>query len=331
MKQNKFRIIFWIVAVFGIVAVVGGFAIKTINDSTFSNWKKNSEPLALLKSYVNEVTDEKRANYINPEDRIAIFDMDGTLMCEKFKVYFEWLMFAHRVLDDPNYNYKATPKEIELANGIRALGPNDKIPENFEKDEAELGGHPYEGMTLYEYYYYVKDFMKTKAEGFNNMQRGYAFYEPMIDIVHYLEDNDFLIYICSGTDRICDRAIIEETFPEIPVSQIIGMDYDTKAKGQGDKDDLNYTYKPAEKLIRTSDLIQKNVKMNKVIQIAQQIGKIPVLAFGNSTGDSSMLNLTIENQEKKSMSFIIKCDDLEREYGNLETAEKVQKLADQYG
>lgn len=87
-------------------------------------------------------------------------------------------MLAHRVLDDPDYKDKATPEEIDLAKGIRSLKQDSKIPSNYEKLEAELGGHPYEGMTMLEYYNYVKEFKKTKAEGFDNLDLGHAFLNP---------------------------------------------------------------------------------------------------------------------------------------------------------
>lgn len=67
--------------------------------------------------------------------------------------------------------------------------------------------------------------------------------------------------------------------------------------------------------------------MNKVSLIARQIGRQPVLAFGNSGGDTSMLNYTVQKNKYKSAAFVLLCDDLDREFGNLKKAEKMQKRA----
>jgi len=71
--------------------------------------------------------------------------------------------------------------------------------------------------------------------------------------------------------------------------------------------------------------------MNKVQAIAKEIGKQPVLAFGNSSGDTSMLNYTVNNNKYKSAEFFLLCDDLERELGDTKKAEKCRKLANENG
>ena len=75
----------------------------------------------------------------------------------------------------------------------------------------------------------------------------------------------------------------------------------------------------------------KNLKMNKVSAIVREIGRKPVLAFGNSSGDSAMLNYTINGNKYRSAAFFLLCDDLERELGNLNKAAKCKELADTYG
>ena len=58
-----------------------------------------------------------------------------------------------------------------------------------------------------------------------------------------------------------------------------------------------------------------------------QIGKKPVLAFGNSSGDSGMLEFTLQNNKYRAESFFVICDDVERELGNLKRAESDRNLA----
>ena len=74
-------------------------------------------------------------------------------------------------------------------------------------------------------------------------------------------------------------------------------------------------------------LLIKNLKMNKVAQIVRDIGRQPVLSFGNSGGDMSMHNYTLFNNSYKSMAFMLIADDSERAYGD---AEKVQPLKEKW-
>ena len=73
------------------------------------------------------------------------------------------------------------------------------------------------------------------------------------------------------------------------------------------------------------------MKMNKVVVIEDEIGKQPVLAFGNSGGDTSMLNYALADNKYKSLSFLVICDDTKRELGNIDKANKCIKLADKNG
>ena len=78
------------------------------------------------------------------------------------------------------------------------------------------------------------------------------------------------------------------------------------------------------------EFLIKNLKMNKVAVIAQEIGVQPVLSFGNSTGDSSMAEYVTSNNPYKSLAFMLCCDDLERENGNTEKANKMLALCEEY-
>ena len=70
-------------------------------------------------------------------------------------------------------------------------------------------------------------------------------------------------------------------------------------------------------LIRTDELIIKNLKTNKVKQIAQEIGKVPVLSFGNSSGDCAMHNYCMANPKYLSKAFMVVADDDEDDHCDL--------------
>ena len=69
--------------------------------------------------------------------------------------------------------------------------------------------------------------------------------------------------------------------------------------------------------------------MNKVSVINSEIGVQPVLSFGNSSGDGAMCNYTLSNNQYKSLAFMLCCDDLERENGNIKKADDMYKLCEE--
>ena len=74
--------------------------VKRPND--FKYWTKDAVAKQKLVEYVKDVTDKRSKNFIPVEDRIAVFDVDGTLVCETAPFCFDFMMFVHRTLDDPN-------------------------------------------------------------------------------------------------------------------------------------------------------------------------------------------------------------------------------------
>ena len=72
-----------------------------------------------------------------------------------------------------------------------------------------------------------------------------------------------------------------------------------------------------EDLIRTDELIIKNLKTNKVLQITQEIGKVPVLSFGNSSGDCAMHNYCLGNEQYKTAAFMLVADNDVRDHADL--------------
>ena len=172
--------------------------------------------------------------------------------------------------------------------------------------------------------------MTTEMDSYEGMTRGEGYYLPMRQVVDYLLANDFRVYIITGTDRFIVRGLIGDTLG-IPQSQIIGSDESLVATGQGDTDGLDYTFTSEDTMVFGGEFIVKNLKLNKVMVIMQEIGEQPVLSFGNSTGDASMAMYTITNNEYRSLAFMLCCDDTVRENGNQSKADKMYDLCEQYG
>ena len=157
------------------------------------------------------------------------------------------------------------------------------------------------------------------------MTYGQSFYKPMLEVFDYLEDNGFTFYVVSGSDRFICRALVEAI--GIAPNRVIGMDVKLQSSGQNSEEGVNHTFDKEEDLVRTDQLIIKNLKTNKVLQISQEIGKVPVLSFGNSSGDSAMHNFCLSNSVYKTAAFMLIADDEARDHAN---REKALKLGDQW-
>ena len=143
-------------------------------------------------------------------------------------------------------------------------------------------------------------------------------------IIEYLQKNDFNVYITSGTDRYQVRTVIEGHI-NIPKSNVIGSDYEVIATNQGDEKGYEYEYRKDDEFKFDGKFLMKNLKTNKIVGIIREIGKQPLLAFGNSGGDSCMANYAINDNKYESLAFMVCCDDVLSERGNLEKAEKMKE------
>jgi phosphoserine phosphatase len=289
----------------------------------FTLWNQ-CEALTALQEYVEDVTNPDSKNFIREEDRIATFDMDGTFVGELYPSYFEYNLLEYRALDDATYE---APKDVmETAQEIRDFVRNGKkLPDHFDMKHAYAAAKAYSGMTLAEFDAYVKAYAQQPANGFTGMTYGESFFKPMLQVFEYLRDKGFTYYVVSGSDRFICRALVERI--GIEPNRVIGMDVKLRSTSQGTEEGVNHTYGREEDLVRTDELIIKNLKTNKVLQISQEIGKVPVLSFGNSGGDAAMHNYALSNPKYRSAAFMLIADDDQRDHAN---REKALALGDQW-
>ena len=330
--MNKFKIM--TIVLLSLVVNASGMTrqqlsqVMVTKDGNFNYWTEGSAVLAMLKSYVSEVTDEQSEKFIPKEDRIAVFDMDGTLISETTSYYTGWMLWEDFVRRYPD---KVSAENVALAEKLYDMIYNRKTVEgDFELIQAQYQNECFEGMTMQEYHDYVRTWMdSTPTTGMDNMKIGEAIYVPMLEIVSYLTANDFIVYIVSGADRGLVRATIDGVM-NIPKRRCIGSDIEVKSSMQGDNDSRTYTMKAGEKVVRGAATLI-NVKSNKIKNITEEIGQQPVLAFGNSTGDFSMFRYVTQDNAYASAAFCLLCDDTERDYGNLTKAASVKATCDENG
>lgn len=275
----------------------------------FSYWNKN-ESLDKLVAYVEDVTNKNSKNYIPKEDRIVVFDMDGTLCCEDDPIYLEACIYVHRILEDDSY--EANEIEIDYANKIKET--------NSEIDGAyftKMYADAFAGMKTEEYDKYIKNYINNvpslNHEGFTY---GDLWYEPMVEIVDYLNNNDFEVYICSGTDRSTCRAYIDGHL-DVKFDNIMGSD-------------IKFVIENDE-LVRSNEVITTNTGEEKIGTVFLDIGKKPILCFGNSTGDIALAEYTKSNDKYITDVFMVINDDEVRNNGNLDDSQSLKNQCDEYG
>ena len=303
---------------------------RTAGDA-LSLWRDGAAAKTELLDYVAATTDEKSPDFIPPERRIAVFDLDGTLFCETDPNYFDYTLLVHRVMDDPDYRDKTSEEERETARKIVAMNETGVSAKGLEMDHGRAVASAFKGFTTDEFDAYIQQFKKEPMPGYEGMSRGEGFYRPMLQVVDYLKANGFAVWVVSGTDRLIVRGIVENSPLGVQPCQIIGSDESIVATGQGEKDGLGYQFADDDELVLGGLFIVKNLKMNKVAAIMREIGVQPVLSFGNSTGDSSMAKFATRRNPCRSRAFMLCCDDLERENGNVAKADKMRALCKENG
>ncbi len=301
-------------------------------DETLSLWTDGAPAKEELIAYLQAVTDPNNPDFIPTESRIAVFDFDGTLFCETDPNYFDFMMLVYRVLEDPSYKDRASDFEIEVANSIIGKGETSSLGSDVVVPHGRAVASSFKGFTLEQFNDYILAFKEQPMPSYDGMKRGYGFYLPMIQVVDLLADNGFTVYVFSGTDTLIVRGLFQNSALDyLPNAQIIGSDMSFVATGQGDTDGLEYTFTSDDQVILGGEFLLKDLKMNKVSKIVRHIGEQPVLAFGNTSSDFAMAEYTITNNPYRSHAFMLCCDDLVRENGNMEKANKMVDNCKQFG
>ena len=183
-------------------------------------WAEDAEAARELREFVAKVTDPSDTeNFIPVEDRIAVFDMDGTLVCETYYTYYDTMMFIEFCLKDH-------PERVsdELKAVAASIKPGYVADETLARNFAKA----YAGMTVEAFSDYVVEFGQKQTASFNNMRYIDSCYLPMVELVKYLYDNEFTIYVISGTERATTRAIVANSLISeyVTPNHVIGTDFE---------------------------------------------------------------------------------------------------------
>ena len=273
------------------------FALTALQAETLPSWNKSDARQAIIQ-FVEKVTHEGSPDYVSPDERIAVFDNDGTLWSEQ-PVYFQ-LQFAidrvHQLAPEhPEWKTKQPFKAV-LDNDM------DAVMASGEKGLLEIVMATHAGMTTEEFEQVVSDWLaKTKHPRFNKPYTEMV-YQPMLELLDFLRDNGFKTYIVSGGGIEFMRPWTQSVYG-IPPEQVIGSS-------------IKVLYKlrdgvPVLERLPEIDFIDD--KAGKPVGIHKFIGRRPIAAFGNSDGDLQMLQW-IDGGDGQRLMMIVHHTDEKREW-----------------
>ncbi|MEA3546869.1 MAG: HAD family hydrolase [Thermodesulfobacteriota bacterium] len=251
-----------------------------------------------ITAFVKAVTDKSSPDYVQPGERIAVFDNDGTLWSEQpayFQLFFAMDRVKELVADHPDWKTQQ-PFQAVLEGDMKGLAASG------EKGLIELVMTTHAGMTTDEFADIVKKWLQTAQHPTLKKPYTELVYKPMLELLDYLRANGFKTFIISGGGIEFMRPWVEEVYG-IPPEQVVGSSIKTKFEIRDGK--------PV--LVRLPELNFVNDKEGKPVGINQHIGRQPIAAFGNSDGDMQMLQWTTAGKGKR-LGLIVHHTDGEREF-----------------
>lgn len=296
--------------------------------TAFEYWTEDSPAMKSIIDFVSEVIDEKSDKFVPAEKRTAVFDSDGTLYGELFPTYVDQCLMIHRLVHDDTYkgNEEDTAYCKALEEYLLNGGEKPKAP----RSSGDIIADAFKGFTVEEYREYVRKFMSEPVAGFENMTYADGYYKPMVSLIKYLTENGFKVYINSGAEVNMLRELSSDVLGEyIPSYQVIGTRFGITSENRSDDVKArDYTPSADEKIIFDGTVEFKNLKLNKVVSIINDIGISPLLAFGNSSGDLAMGQYVMQHGGK---AYMLLCDDTDRDHGDTEVAASFKEDCDKMG
>jgi phosphoglycolate phosphatase-like HAD superfamily hydrolase len=261
------------------------------------SWNEGPSKQAILE-LVAAVKAEGSPDHVPPAERIAVFDNDGTLWVEQ--PMYTQLAFALQRLKDlapehPEWK-EQQPFKAALEGDMAALGQAGV------EGVVQILMATHGGTTSEEFERIAAAWLATARHP--RFERPYTelVYQPMLELLAYLRANGFKTFIVSGGGVDFMRPWTERIYG-IPPEQVVGSAIELKYEKRDGK--------PV--LVREPEIAFIDDKAGKPVGIWRNIGRRPILAFGNSDGDLQMIEWTTAGEGRR-LGLILHHDDAEREY-----------------
>ena len=251
-----------------------------------------------IVDFVERVTKLGSPDFVEPADRVATFDNDGTLWPEQ-PMYFQLAFALERVRElapahpewkdqEPFASLLAGDVKGAMAGGEHAI--------------LEIVMATHAGMTTAEFEAIVREWIATAKHPRTGRLYTEMVYRPMLELLEYLRDNGFRTFIVSGGGIEFMRPWVEEVYG-IPPEQVVGSSIETR-----------FELRDGEPvLVRLAEIDFLNDKAGKPVAINKHIGRRPLAAFGNSDGDLQMLQWTTAGAGPR-FALYVHHTDAEREW-----------------
>ena len=290
--------------------------MPTHSTGPLASWNEGPVKQSIV-DFVNRVTKQGSSDFVAPEDRIAVFDNDGTLWCEKplpIQVDFLLRRIAEQVTENPELCDRQPWKAVSEKD-YKWL--SDVITKHYDGDDSDLkvmaAGllQAYAGEAIDSFAQKAGQFLHSSQNP--SLKRPYlsTAYVPMVDLLRLLTENGFTNYIASGGTRDFMRPITEELYG-IPQEHVIGSSVALEYRVENG---VGNVYHKAQIEIFDDGPA-------KAVQIWSRIGRRPIFAAGNANGDIQMLEFTA-HPSRPSFCVVVNHDDNDREIAYTAGAEKL--------
>jgi hypothetical protein len=251
-----------------------------------------------IKTFVTKVTTPGSPDFVPVPERIATFDNDGTLWCEKpLPVQLYFALDRVKTLAPQHPEWKTNEPFASILKGDLkgAMAGGDHAI-------LELLMATHAGMTSEEFEQIVKDWIATAKHPKYQQPFTACVYQPMLELASYLRANGFKNFIVSGGGIEFMRPWTESVYG-IPPERVVGSSIKTQFELRDG----------VPVLVRLPEVNFIDDKAGKPVGILQHIGRRPIMAFGNSDGDLQMLQYTGAGSGARFCLYVHH-DDAEREY-----------------
>ncbi|MFN8474195.1 MAG: haloacid dehalogenase-like hydrolase [Anaerolineae bacterium] len=292
------------------------------------SWNETPTKRAILR-FVADVSDPSSPGYVPAYARIATFDNDGTLWCEKpylIEIAFALQRLIARAEAEPALRERQPYKAL-LDGDLSTFA--HLLPHHIS-DTLRLGAAvPEILMLVYQTHVGMSQAVfEQEAAAFFAEARHPRFgvpykrlvYQPMVELVRLLQEHDFKVYVSSAGGMGFMRVVSEELY-NIPRENVIGNDVRLKFQMGAHGPELI-------RLAGVNEPIDDGA--GKPINIELHIGRWPILAFGNANGDIEMLQMA-QGSGHRHLCLLLRHDDAEREYAYDAHAEKAHAVAEAAG
>jgi phosphoserine phosphatase len=288
------------------------------------SWRPGASKQA-IREFVQRVTMEGSPDFVPPPERVAVFDNDGTLWCEKpMPIQLDFILRRLVAMADQDPELRTRqPWQAAYTRDYDWLG--GLLTRHYHGDDRDLpvlaAGilQAFAGITVEDFEAQAEAFLRSAQHP--TLGRAYLAcgYVPMVELLGYLEANGFANYIASGGGRDFLRPVSQELYG-VPRQRVIGSS-------------TTLAYEPGEgggRILRKPEADVLDDGPAKPVRIWSRVGRRPILAAGNSNGDLPMLEFAAR-PGRPGLRLLVLHDDSDREFDYVVGAEQALQQAHSSG